>query len=60
MRDVAREVRTKLIRDVLLRTPSHGHTSVDRPTRTYLQQLYTDAECSLEDLPEPINDRDEW
>ena len=26
----------------------------------YLQQLFTDTGCSLEDLPEALDDRDEW
>ena len=50
----------KLISNVLLWTPSHGHASVGGPARTYLQQFYTDAGCSLEDLPEVIDDRDRW
>ena len=33
---------------------------VGRPTRTYLQQLFTDTGCNLEDLPEAMDDRDEW
>ena len=40
----------ELISGVLLWIPSHGHASIGRPTRTYLQQLCTDTECSLEDL----------
>ena len=43
-----------LISDVLQWTPSHERASVDRPTRTYLQQLCTDTGCSLEDQPEAI------
>ena len=46
--------------DVLLWTPSNGRVSVGRPTRTYLQQLCTDTGCSLEDLQEATDDRDEW
>ena len=37
--------------DVLLWTPSHGRASVEKPTRTYQQQLCADTVCSLEDLP---------
>ena len=33
---------------------------VGRPTRTYQQQLCTDTGCSLEDLPEAMDDRDKW
>ena len=46
--------------DVLLWTPSHGRASIGRPARTYLQQLCMDTGCSLEDLLEAIDDRDEW
>ena len=50
----------KLISDLFPWTPSHKRTSVGRPTRTYLQQLCTDIACSLEDLPEVMDDRDKW
>ena len=30
-----------------------------QPTRTYLQQVYTDTGCSLEDLPGVIDERNE-
>ena len=50
----------ELISDVLLQTPSHGHASVDRPIKSYLQQLCMDIGCSLEDLLETMDDRDEW
>ena len=40
----------KLIRDVLLWTPSYRRASVGWPTKTYLQQLCMDTGCSLEDL----------
>ena len=52
--------KNELICDIFLWTPSHGRTSVGRPTRTYLQLLCTDTGCRLEDLPEPLEDRDEW
>ena len=48
------------ISDVLRWTPLHGRASVGRSTRTYLQQLCTDTGCSLEDLPEAMDDKDEW
>ena len=50
----------ELISDVLPWTPSHGQVSVGRPARTYLQQLCTGTWCSVEDLPEAMDDRDEW
>ena len=31
-----------------------------RPARTYIQQLCEDTGCSPEDLPEAMNDREEW
>ena len=49
----------ELISDVFLWTPSHGRVSVERPTRTSLQLLCADTGCSLEDLPEAMDDRDE-
>ena len=48
MWDTAGEARTNLC-DILLWTPPHGCSSVGPLERTYLQQLYTDTECSLED-----------
>ena len=33
---------------------------IHRSTRTYLQQLCTITGCRLEDLPEAVDDRDEW
>ena len=47
----------ELISDVLLWNPSHGRTREGKPGRTYLQQLCTDTECSLEDL---LRARNEW
>ena len=54
MRDSAAEVRTNS-----QATLSYGRASVERLTRTYLQQICTDTGCSLEDLPEAMDDRDE-
>ena len=41
-------------------TPSHGQAKAGWPARTYIQQLCEDTGCSPEDLPEAINDREEW
>ena len=49
-----------LISDVLLWTPSHGRTKAGRPVRTYMQQLCADKGCSLEGLPEAMDDREGW
>ena len=43
--------RDKLISDILLWTPSHGRAKVERPARTYIQQLHANTECTLEGLP---------
>ena len=45
----------ELISDALLWTPAYGQAKAGRPTRTYIQQLY-----SHEDLPEAMNDREKW
>ena len=52
--------RNEFISDVLLWTHSHGRAKAGRPALTYIQQLCEDTGCSLEDLPEAINDREEW
>ena len=52
--------RDELISDVLLWTPTHGRTKAGRPARTYIQQLCEDKGCCPEDLPEAMNDREEW
>ena len=50
----------KLISDVARRTPSHGRVSVSRRTKTYLPQFCTNIGCCLRELPEAMDDRDEW
>ena len=52
--------RDELISDVLLWTPSHSRAKAGRPARTYIQQLCEDTGCSPEDMPEAMNDREEW
>ena len=52
--------RDELIRDVLLWTPSHGRAKSGRPARTNVQQLCADTRCSLEDLPEAMDDSEGW
>ena len=51
--------RNKLISGVLLWTPSHGQAKAGRPAWTYIQQL-CDMRCSLEDLPEAMDNREVW
>ena len=50
----------KFISNVLLWAPSHGYKSVGWLTITYLPQLCTDTGCTLEVLPEAIDERDKW
>ena len=52
--------RDELISDVLLLTPTYGRAKAGRPARTCIQQLCGDTECSPEDLPEVMNDREKW
>ena len=52
--------RDELISDVLLWTPTYGRAKAGRPARTYIQQLCKDTGCSLEDLPEAMNDWEKW
>ena len=49
--------RDELISHLLLMNPSHGRA---KPPRTYGQQLCENTECSPEDLPKAMNDREEW
>ena len=50
----------ELISDVPLWTFSYGQAKAGRPAWTYIQQLCEDTGCSPEDLPEAMNDREEW
>ena len=50
----------QLISDILLWSPSHRRAKAGRPAKIYIQQLYTDTGCSLEDLSEAMDDRDGW
>ena len=52
--------RDGLISDVLLWTPSHDRAKAGRPACTYIQQLCEDTGCNPEDLPEAMNNREEW
>ena len=52
--------RDELISDVLLWIPTFGRAKAGRPARTYIQQLCEDTGCCPEDLPEAMNDREEW
>ena len=50
----------ELVSDVLLWTPTYGQAKAGRPARTYIQQLCEDTGCNPEDLPEALNDRENW
>ena len=52
--------RDELISDVLQWTPSYGQTKAGQPARTYIRQLSENKGCSPEDLPEAMNDKEEW
>ena len=52
--------RDELISDVLLWTPAYGQAKAGRSARTYIQQLCEDTGCCPEELPEAMNDREEW
>ena len=52
--------RDEFISNVLSWTPSHGQARTERPARTYIQQPCEDTGCSTEDLPEAMNNREEW
>ena len=51
--------KVKLLSDILLWTPTYGHTSIGQPAKAYIYQFCTDTECHLEDLPRVMNDRNE-
>ena len=52
--------RDEFISDVLLWTPSYGRAKAGRPAQTYIQLLCEDTGCSPEELPDAMNDREEW
>ena len=52
--------RDELISDVLQWTPTYGRAKAGQPARIYIQQLCEDKGCGPEDLPEAMNDREEW
>ena len=50
--------RDQFISDVLLWSLTYGRAKAGRPARTYIQQLFEDTGCSLEELSEAMNDRE--
>ena len=51
------ENKDEVIRDVVLWPSLHGRAKAEQ-TRTYIQQLCADTECSPEHLPEGMDDRE--
>ena len=52
--------RDELISDVLLWTPTYGRAKIGQSAWTYIEQLCEDTGCSPEDLPEAMNDGENW
>ena len=55
-----RRSKDELLSDVLHWTPSHRYAIVGQSTRIHLQQFCKDTGYCLEDLPEVMDDRNEW
>ena len=69
--EIVRERRTKyaghcyrskdeLVGDLLLWIPNHGHSSIGRPRRTYIDKLSNDVGMPVDDLKPSMEDRDVW
>ena len=54
------EIKDELISNIILWTPTHGHTSVGQPAKTYKHQLGVGTDCSLEDPLRVIAGKDRW
>ena len=52
--------KTELASKLILWQPKHGKRSRGAPATTYIKQLARDAECSIEDLPTLMEDREVW
>ena len=50
----------ELISGLLLWSPRHGKNRPGCPSTTYIYQLCRDMECTPDDLPALMQDRDEW
>ena len=48
----------ELVGDLLLWIPNHGHSSIGRPGRTYIDQLSNDVGMPVDDLKPAMEDRD--
>ena len=52
--------RDELISDVLQWTPSYGQAKAGWPAWIYIQQICKDTGCCSEDMPEAMNNREDW
>ena len=52
--------KNEIISKVLLWDPKHGKRKRGRPAKTYVDQLQSDIDLSLEDLKVVMEDREEW
>ena len=50
----------KLNSNILVWTPTHGHTSVGQPAETYIYLLCAVTRCCLKELPHVMANRDRW
>ena len=50
----------ELASDVLLWKPTHGRQEPGRPRRTFIDQLADDTGCKAQELPNAMNNREEW
>ena len=50
----------KLISNILLWTPTYGHTSINWPAKTYIHRFCVDTGYHLENLPKAMANRDRW
>ena len=54
------ESKDKIISDVLLWTPTHGHTSVGQVANTDIYQIYVDTWRHLGNISRAMADREGW
>ena len=58
VRQTSKRSKDEFMSDILLWTASRGRAKVGRPDRTYIQQLWADTGCSLENFPGVMDDKD--
>ena len=59
-RMTSKKCKDELISNILRWTPTHKHTIVGQPGKTYNHQLYPDTVCCLKDLPGAMTDSIGW